>query len=273
MADSNTDLEVMNSSGFPLQIAVARAISAPSGGHPFDVRFQEHAWRDEATGESGYIDLVASAHGHINLIIECKRPNAKAWYFMNSDGSNRGRPKATWFKTGIADVLVSRSTARYEQKRIAAWGSGVFHPQCPGMDYCVMGDKAAAKSPLIESIAAPLCVATESFGRWYMPFQDGQSGSSYFLPVIVTTAELRVVTANPDNISLATGQIPDGECEVVPYLKMTKQLATPGIGATFDSVHQAVMAMNRTVYIVNAECLVEFMRSCCPGGMEDWPLA
>src|SRR5687768_9430123 len=61
LADMRTDQDLLaevNRSGFPLQIAIERLIRDGITAPCWRVRYVEHAWSNERTGSSGWVDLV-----------------------------------------------------------------------------------------------------------------------------------------------------------------------------------------------------------------------
>src|ERR1035438_4861357 len=66
--------ELVNQSGFALQIALADAIQKSTKTHGWHVTYAEHAWKDIDQGESGFTDLVVRhSNTGATLVIECKR--------------------------------------------------------------------------------------------------------------------------------------------------------------------------------------------------------
>jgi hypothetical protein len=52
-------LEVVNGSGFPLQMAVTDFVRRTKARHECRVLFTEHSWKDSVGEYGGFIDLVA----------------------------------------------------------------------------------------------------------------------------------------------------------------------------------------------------------------------
>src|SRR5688500_9764921 len=80
--DDEKLLDVVNQSGFPLQIAVEHLVRNTSG--PWRVAYTEHAWRSRDDGAEGFIDLVlASTAQSVYLTVECKKAASAVWLFLN----------------------------------------------------------------------------------------------------------------------------------------------------------------------------------------------
>ena len=70
MSNNAAQLDVVNRSGYPLQIALAEAVRSDYETHYWKVLYEEHAWRS-SEGE-GFIDLVLEQDNlQAVLVIEC----------------------------------------------------------------------------------------------------------------------------------------------------------------------------------------------------------
>jgi len=88
----------INSSGFPLQIAVKNVVDDSFDVHAWRTRYTEHSWKNPDTGESGFIDIVLSNHlGHYNLVVECKRVKDTSWIFLIEGTEKKYRRHAKCF--------------------------------------------------------------------------------------------------------------------------------------------------------------------------------
>jgi hypothetical protein len=81
----------VDSSGFPLQLAIARYVQ--NSGTGWGVLYEEHAWHNGE--ESGFIDLVLEDQTKTWLMnIECKRVRDSDWIFLRKSGSSPTRRNA-----------------------------------------------------------------------------------------------------------------------------------------------------------------------------------
>jgi hypothetical protein len=77
----------------------------------------------------------------------------------------------------------------------------------------------------------------------------------------VTTAELRVALFEPKAISLTEGSLPvDTSFKTVPFLRFRKSLTSRVNSRGEHSLKAAHEATERTVFVVNAEGLLEFLQ-------------
>ena len=84
---------------------------------------------------------------------------------------------------------------------------------------------------------------------------------SFLIPVIVTTAQIKVCQFNPDNISIEEGYLSDASFDTVPFIRFRKSLSTnlPS-NKRPDNLVVAHNLNDRTILIVNAMGLTEFLR-------------
>jgi hypothetical protein len=75
--------DIVNKSGFPLQIGAANLVENTHQQHGWRVLYSEHAWRNEHDGNGGFIDLVLENQYRTSvLVIECKRVLESSWTFL-----------------------------------------------------------------------------------------------------------------------------------------------------------------------------------------------
>lgn len=232
----------LNSSGFPFQIAVESVISNISG---WKVSRHEYAWRNNDTGQNGFIDIIA-VRKYITLVIECKRVRDAEWIFLcSSRNTNRSHARFWVNKLG-------------GQEEAVGWYDGQVEPSCPEAEFCaVMGQDH--RKPLLENLASELISATEAFAVEELPFFKGIRMSMFYFPVIITTAELYVCQYDPSNIEIETGEMKNPKFEPVPFVRFRKSLTTaPTRFATEQKItvpEALAEAKERTVFILNASSI------------------
>ena len=184
MATDSDALRVVNSSGFPLQIAVQNAVESAQS--PWKIVHKEHAWRNSLDGGSGFIDLVVQHHQtQDSVVVECKRVQDSTWFFLNHDGSAVERRQckvwATYFEAGSLKHL--------------GWTDISVQPRTPQAQFCcVRGQSSNGGNTFLEKVASELVSSTEALAmeeRNYPHFLVDQP--RLFFNVIVTTAELERV--------------------------------------------------------------------------------
>jgi hypothetical protein len=64
--------EIVNESGYPLQIRLEKWIEDTWREHKWKVLVSEHRWVNSETKDEGFIDLVLEKGENQKLVIECK---------------------------------------------------------------------------------------------------------------------------------------------------------------------------------------------------------
>lgn len=255
MATDSDALRIVNSSGFPLQIAVQNAVE--SAQLPWKVVHKEHAWRNDLDGGSGFIDLVVQNYRtQDTVVVECKRVQDSTWYFLNHEGTARDRRQckawATYFETEILKYF--------------GWTDIQVQPWTPQAQFCcVRGQSSNNGNTFLERIAGELVSSTEALAieeRNYPHLRGGQP--RLYFNVIVTTAELQFVEFDPKTMSLDTGTLANANSQVVPYLRVRKQFSThpePLTAQHLNSRSDPDQLRENTVFVVTARHFVEFLRA------------
>ena len=250
------DLEqVVNRSGFPLQIALETLIGREKKPNGWNVIYSEHSWENDR-GESGFIDLILELDGAtFVLVIECKRVLDTTWIFLNTKGEINGRKHAkVWF-------------SHYETDRFKTfdWIDITPDPKCPECEYCIVPGQDSKSTPMLERIAASLISSTESFAKEEAPLFPNVFDKRFYFNVVVTTANLKVCTFNPATISLSDGTLNNAEFLEVPFLRLRKQLQTSPIEKEISghdfSYSSFSRAKENTVFVVNAQHFKNFLKS------------
>jgi hypothetical protein len=249
-------LKLLNDSGFPLQIAIERAVQDSSSAHGWTVAHVEHAWSNPKNERAGFIDLVLQDRFKTTfLVVECKRIRQGSWLFMHSSGDavDRHRMKC-W-------------VSHYSNGRMAQFGwydVAPIEPKCAEMSFCaVLGQSANDKTTLLERIGAEVVDSTEAFAKEERDFRhESQQSIRMYASVIVTTAELKVAKFDPNGISLADGTISEATFEAVPFVRFRKQLGSKQLKMGPEEFAKDVDLSNQrqdSVFVVRADRLLEFL--------------
>jgi hypothetical protein len=245
----------VNSSGFPLQIAIKNHVNDTHSKHGWRTRYTEHSWRNRDTGESGFIDLVLENKYETQfLVVECKRVKDTSWIFLIEGQLSNPRRHAKCFvlKKSGADIK------RFE------WLDLTLEPSTPQSQFCVVPGTDNRSQSLIERASSELISATEALALEdkSLSLNDRDNLKIYF-NVIVTTAKLQVCRFDPAAISLVDGTINDAEFEEVPYVRFRKQLnpiyeisKAYAVAGNTD----VARAKENTVFVVNSEHISSFLK-------------
>lgn len=254
MSENQKLAETVNQSGFPLQIGVANTVSKTNSQHGWKVLYQEHSWRNDPDDCTGFIDLILeNEYGTSVLIVECKRVLDSSWIFLN--------PTTTVKHRRHAKAWITRYTNG--NFKHFDWHDLAIDPATPEAEYCVVPGQDAKSKPMLERIAADLVSATEGYASEEKLFQS-QAGDALrmYFSVIVTTANLKLCSFDPDEISLSDGRVSAPKFLAISYVRFRKQLSTrqPSVLSRLPTgLNSLVRAKEHTVFVVNAESITHFL--------------
>jgi hypothetical protein len=254
---SKSPQDFINETGYPLQLRLEKWINETSNEHHWEILTKERRWTNNQTGEDGYIDMVLrSGNGILFLVIECKRIIGSWNFIVTKQKSSK--------QSNISHLYHDyREKAKY-------WRYTPLCPESYEVPYCVMETDGKRDGRTLEKWAGELLMSLESFSqRYYSLIPEQTLGqyppfAAYYLPVIVTTADLNVVIVDPTDkgIDITKGVVLDSEIESVDYLRFCKNLAT----GFKDNPERTIIDFNkldrendRTILIVKAEHFIDFL--------------
>jgi len=130
-----------------------------------------------------------------------------------------------------------------------------------------------AGSELIESVEAFADQENWIFNQVWRKTKEGAQFQGFYVPVIVTTAQLMVSCCNPSSISLHDGCLSDNAViNEVPYMRFQKSFNLPpsnwitssppnGLLSSVKELHDLT---ERTILVVDATKLQEFLNDFVP---------
>jgi hypothetical protein len=253
-------LEVVNSSGFPFQMAVTDFVRRTKQLHKCRVLFSEHSWKDSAGEYSGFIDLVvASDIFPYVFVIECKRHLGGIWVFLKAEGTTGTRRHAK-----LLANIIDRQQGRISRSR---WVDAPLSPASVESTYCVV-PRQDKDNPMLERIGSTLVQSTECLAREDdMRVLATSHNECLYVSVVVTNASLVVAEFKPENVDLESGMLEDGakvKTQDVPFLRFRKQLSflKPEDDRKIfeNNEYRLDYAKERTVFVVQAKFLDEFLQ-------------
>lgn len=249
-----TPHEIINETGYPLQLYVSEAINSTQHQHGWHVMVQEHRWVNSESQDDGYIDIVLEHVSYVvRLIVECKRVRG-SWTFLlpNRD------PKLVY----AAKFL----HAKFPPPDVFKWETAHFKPESYDAPFCVMEVEGKKDSRTLEKIAGELLLSLESLAveeARLLSSRNQHSGKKWYVPIIITTANLQVCLFDPKEISAEDGSIQDTqEIKQVDFIRFRKNLTgnSEFQNQKFD-LKEAHLENERTVFVVQAKNITNFLQS------------
>ena len=247
---------IADSSGFPLQIKVAAVVKSSKKWRVF---LEEHPWQSSETKTDGFIDLIINAKDNDvqSMVLECKRVRQAAWVFLVPKLDPSVRSHARLWHSGHNGTKWT----------YFGWQDLQAMPRSYESKFCAIAGHEHGRRTILERTAAELVESIEALAVQEKQLEETQAATQFglhriYIPVIVTTAELRVGFFDPGAISLSDGSLPaDTTFKSVPYVRFRKSLTSRVNSTGEHSLRTAHEATERTVFIVNAEGLLEFLQN------------
>jgi hypothetical protein len=240
-------LRLINGSGFLFQLRVEDEVRRTSQTHQKHILAREHRWKDEATGEEGFIDLIMTTGTNGKMVVECKRTRDANWVFLvPTDARIVGKANVLW--TGTLP----------NNRKIAAWDNLELNPASFESSFCVIRGQGEGDAPMLERISGILLGASESLAAEELkyPQRVGVQGLRFYFPVIVTNAKLKICRCDFSAVDLSTGTIPGAVFEDVAFLRFAKSMSTRlQSSRPPNNLAESARESQRTVFIMNAETL------------------
>lgn len=247
---------IANSSGFPLQIRLSDLTRSTS---QWKVLFEELPWQAPDETAKGFIDLVIlnTNSGFLSMVIECKRVRQTEWVFLipKPMSSHRSHAKL-WCST--------KSNSSWSN---FGWQDWQTEPMTYESKFCAIPGQAHGKQTLLERTCWDLIESVEALALQEKRMTEGMNERKFmhrlYIPVVVTTAKLKIARFDPKEISLKEGDLSkDVEFESVPYLRFRKTLSYIQHNFFEDRSHnEAFQDTERTVFVVNSESFYAFIES------------
>lgn len=278
MTNQDSTLKQINKSGFPFQLKVEHEIRLTQQKHNWSVASREHPWTSLDKASKGFIDLVLKhdKFSTFRLVIECKRIRAEdtrqlRWVFLIPDKDTQPTALASCFEIEIWGKPDQAGGATWRDIRV--WDNVGLRPASLQSEFCILQSDEQRRQPILESLSADVLESIEGLAEEEVNIEKslGQSVSArlFIFPAIVTNAEIAVCRFDPANIKIADGTLETGDVEIttVPFIRFRKSLATDFPQGAFYYLEAANKARERTVFVVNAASLPEFLKN-----WNVWPL-
>ena len=262
-------LKQINRSGYPFQLKVESEITNTKQTHHWDVVSREQAWVTPNSGSSGFIDLVL-AHKQIptlRMVIECKRIKADdarqlRWIFLHPDQDLTPIRRASCFEV---EGWMQGSESGNSWKDFRIWEDVNVVPASLQSEFCLLPNDEQRRQSILESLAIDVLESIEGLAEEEISVEKS-SGQPihqrlFIFPAIVTNAEIAVCRFNSSLVNISDGTLDPTNAEItsVPFIRFRKSLATGFPQGVFGSLSRANRARERSVFVVNASSLAEFL--------------
>jgi hypothetical protein len=252
--------EIVNNSGYPLQIRLEEWIDETYDQHKWKTLAKEHRWVNQETKDDGYIDLILEKRGlDLRLVIECKRIDG-SWTFLTPVAQPTTERR-------IMALLANHAPPSY------SWNELRILPDSLEASFCVMETEGKKDSRTLEKLTGELVLSLEHLAieetglfRTFIECLSPPSNPSskmFYLPVIVTTATLQTMAFHPSAVDVKTGKINANESTISPveYIRFRKNLATTMKNAEKPLYSLADVNRNndRSAFVVQTESFINFL--------------
>jgi hypothetical protein len=264
-------LRQVNRSGFPFQLRVEHEITDTVSQHNWEVASREHPWVNNAGAQSGYIDLVLKhlQFSTFRLVIECKRIKANdarqlRWVFLVPDKDYNPSALASCFEVEGSGKKDLPTVSSWSELRV--WDNVYVSPASLQSGICILQNDDQRRQPILETLAGEVLESIEGIAQEEINVERSLNGNLharlFIFPAIVTNAELAVCRYDPAKIDIKDGtlNISDLEIATVPFIRFRKSLATAFPEGMFYYLDAANRARERTVFVVDAACITEFLK-------------
>ena len=246
--------KLLNGAGFVFQLAVEAQIADNRRTFQCNDLIREHPWFHKQLQNSGFIDLVVTK-GVGRFVVECKRSKNARWVFLDTapGGSRTSAAQVYWH-------------CRLSESKVAGgWDDVGIFPECPESQFCCIRGAEDNKQVLLDRICSDLVAATEALSAEELEFDASDFGQHYvYMPVLVTNAELVVGNFDPSTVNLGSGEVEDASFEVVGAVRYRKALTAVSATASVSSLVESNARNERTVFIVNATHLIDWLKNWKP---------
>ncbi len=258
-------LSIVNAAGFAFQLAVEEIVRLSTDRHGWTITSREHGWRN-ADDTPRFIDLVLT-RGPVHLVIECKRHRGAQWVFLVPDPP-KGRKAEV--RRHFRTTYLRNEDSPVGREAITSLSEFQLEPTSWESSFCAVPGASERDPPMLDRICAELTRSTDAIIAQQRAI-DGRTNRHHLLelpderkwvamPVIVTTADLRVCRFDPAAVPLDIGEIPAGAAhlEQVPVMRYRKSFdveSQPGS----DGIGALEKYAQRTVSIVTATHLAKWL--------------
>lgn len=242
-------LHLINDSGDPLQLALQEVVESQ---WPAVRALPELHWHNEARNVEGWLDLLIP-HDRKRFLISVKRLLETDWAFLDTEEGATETTEARLYSFGL------------KRDGIGFWQKVRVSPSSRHGLFMAMPGSRDRQNRLLEAEARMLLAAVEALSQTEERLPQPQwppYPTRLYIPVIATTARLHSYALARGQVDLATGKAAPGGLQgtSVSVVRMTKAFLVPGDTSEIKSLAQLALEQLRTVFVVEAPHLTEFIR-------------
>ena len=271
MVQQQDTLRQINKSGFPFQLRVEHEIRITTDEHNWLVASREHPWTNGDDG-AGFIDIVLKHQQSttFRLVVECKRIKADdarqlRWVFLLPEQESEPTMLASCFEVERSGRKDQTGGSTWNDIRV--WDNVSLEPLSLQSEFCILQSDEQRKQPILESLAAEVLASIEGLAQEEVSIVESRNNDDvrarlFIFPAIVTNAEIAVCRYDPSKIEITDGTLKgeDVEIKTVPFIRFRKSLATTFPKGLFYDLDATNRARERSVFVVNAASLTEFLK-------------
>jgi hypothetical protein len=268
MKNRDETLKQINKSGFPFQLRIEHEIRTTQTQHRWEVASREHPWRKPDSESSGFIDLVL-CHNECpgdRLVIDCKQIKGDdsrqlQWLFLLPDPDSKQTKQTSCLE--VAGPLPTKHSGEWLDIRI--WENVQVLPASYQSDFCILSGDESKRQPILESLCADLLESIDGLAEEEVNISKSQTGSTvrlFIFPAILTNAKLTVCQFISSDVKITDGtlDLTTVTLNSVPFIRFRKSLVTEFPKGNFRTLKDAHRAPERSIFIVNSEGLLEFLK-------------
>lgn len=269
MANEEETLKQLNRSGFPFQLRIEHEIESTKKDHNWEVASREHPWRNPDSDTSGFIDLVLRRDDFPGdrLVIDCKRVRNEdsrqlQWLFLLTDPN----PSETNRQSCLEVLGAPPTTASHGLwQDIRIWENLKVTPPSYQSEFCVLSGDEPKRQPILESHCADLLESLDGLAGEEVNIGKSRKSATrpiFIFPAIVTNAKITVCKFKSSEIKLTDGTLDLNAVTLteVPFIRFRKSLVGNFPKGQFQNLKDANRERERSVFIINSEGLVEFLK-------------
>lgn len=264
MENDENVFKQISRSGFPFQLRVEEEISKFFHKHGWSIESHEHPWVNPDTGTSGFIDIILrhTQFTTFRIAIECKRMKSKdvrqlQWLFLCPNN-----PETTQ-KATCLQAIGKNKEGDWTDYRV--WEDVLVKPASLESEFCVLPNDEQKKQPILESLAADVLESIEGLVEEEVHINKSQQEYArmriFAFPVIVTNAEIIACSFSPCDVNIKDGTIDLSSMDIskLPFIRFRKSLDHSYPATVLYDLKSAQKARERTVFVVNASCILDFL--------------